>query len=71
MSQERIQELVNTFLVLTGTSSSAVAITIDGITDLIACTITVATFICYFLMNQEEIKSGWKKFKNKVKNGFK
>lgn len=70
MSQEKLSELLN-YILLGATTSGAGAVTfiqnLTGIGAIIVQCISIITFICFFLINQDKIEMGWRKFKNRFK----
>lgn len=70
MSQEKLHELYNYLFLGTGTASAGVALNLDLANNwgaLIVKGISVASFLCFLLINQDKISQGWTKFKNRFK----
>jgi len=70
MSQEKLHELFNYILVSAGTVGTATVTlwqNIDLGMSLFLKLISLASFICFLLINQDKIQSGWIKFKSRFK----
>lgn len=70
MSQEKLHEIYNYLFLGTGTTTAGLALNLqiaDAWLSLLVKGISVASFICFLLINQEKIQSGWVKFKNRFK----
>ena len=71
MSQEKLQDLLNYILVSTGTATAGVALNLNIVNEWMALfvkLVSIASFICFLLINQDKIQTGWIRFKNRFKN---
>lgn len=70
MSQTKLQELYNYLLVGTGTATAGISLNMQLLDWWLALGIklvSIASFICFLLINQDKIQQGWIKFKNRFK----
>jgi len=70
MSQEKLHDLLNYILVSAGTAGTATVTfwqNLDLGMSLFLKLISLASFVCFLLINQDKIQSGWIKFKGRFK----
>lgn len=74
MSQDKLNELLNYTLVGSGAAGTATVQfwqNMDLGMSIFLKFISLASFICFLLINQIKIKEGWIKFKDRFRNGTK
>lgn len=69
MSQEKLHTLLSNFLVGTGTTSAGVAFwsNLDLTLSLLLKFVSLATFVIYVLINQDNIEHNWTKLRKRFK----
>jgi hypothetical protein len=72
---EKLQDLTSYFLVTTGTTTAAITLSnwtnLDLAMSLILKFVSLASFICFILINQDNIATGYRKAINKLYNKLK
>ena len=70
MSQEKLHEIYNYILLSTGTTSAGIALNLDLANNwgaLVVKGISMLSFLCFLLINQDKIEEGWIRFKGRFK----
>lgn len=70
MSQDKLHEWLNYVLISNGAATAGVALNLQDVNEwgaLLVKGISVASFLCFLLINQDKISEGWKKFKGRFK----
>ena len=71
MSQEKLHEILNYFLLSSGTTTAGVALNFqiaDDIMSLVVKGISVLSFLVFLLINQDKIQTNWRKLIIKLYN---
>lgn len=71
---EKIQDILNYILFTTGTATAAIGLNLSNIDlwmSLFLKFISLVSFICFLLINQDLIHIGWVKFKSRFKHSNK